>query len=94
MYANHVFIQGKLISDQTSVIAILSIEVVPHTYLGNMDLNEQKYNINSVLHLCRVIPNNILIETLFIHGFHKEEGGMDFALLLRHVSPATFDRFL
>ena len=27
-------------------------------------------------------------------GFHLEEGGGDFPLLLRHVSPATFDKFV
>ena len=27
-------------------------------------------------------------------GFHLEEGGGNFPLLLRHVSPATFDKFV
>ena len=31
---------------------------------------------------------------LSYQGFHLEEGGGDFPLLLRHVSPASFDKFV
>ena len=34
------------------------------------------------------------IKLVCLQGFHLEEGGGDFPLLLMHVSPATLDKFV